>query len=196
MHLRRMVVVRCTLAATLLFAAVGCASKPTPLMTAARTGDLATTRSLLKSGAAVDAPDSNGLTALHWAAKTGQVATMKALIQEGRARVDAPDEDRQTPLHLACKYGQPEAAYLLLNSGASPNAKDVDGWTALHFAARKGSPEIIRALAARGADLNAVCREEEDDDYDTTPLDLASGQADDTLRELGAKEYDDLPRGN
>lgn len=51
-------------------------------------------------------------------------------------------EDGRTPLHLACELLRPEAAAMLLGSGASPHARDRDGLTPLDV--------VLETLGARG----------------------------------------------
>jgi ankyrin repeat protein len=152
---------RLAVCGALTLATVGCRGYNTPLMDAARSGDLVTIREELKRGSRANFGDKDGDTALHAAAKHGQPDAIRLLIKEGKGTVDARDEDRQTPLHLACKNGQVEAAEVLIANGANVNIKEVDRWTALHFAARQGSVEMIQLLLKKGADLRARTNDNE-----------------------------------
>src|SRR4051812_48540162 len=58
------------------------------IVDAAMRGDTALVRSLLKSGADVNAAQGDGMTALHWAAQSGDVAETQMLIFAG-ARLEA-----------------------------------------------------------------------------------------------------------
>ena len=63
-----------------------------------------------------------------------------------------------------------EALAVLLEAGASPNAKSTDGSTLLHQAARLGNLEMIRALATAKVDFT----QKNDDGF--TALDVAEGK--------------------
>ncbi len=56
-----------------------------------------------------------------------------------------------TPLHHAAIMGRLDAASLLLDRGADPNARAEGGMTPLHFAAMLGHPEMAGLLVRRGA---------------------------------------------
>src|SRR5689334_1840941 len=52
-----------------------------PLVEAAEKSDLSTIRTLLKRQADVDAPQADGMTALHWAVYHGDMEAVKILLQ-------------------------------------------------------------------------------------------------------------------
>ena len=70
---------------------------------------------LIEAGAAVDATDATGRTALHLAARSGQHGVAAALIEAG-GRADALDSEGWTPLALAMKrnHGRGDAAMVQL----------------------------------------------------------------------------------
>ena len=72
----------------------------TPLMTAAENNNAPVARLLLDSGAAVDAADAEGRTALHWAAVGGAEAVAGCLLAAGADR-GRFDSDGNNPLQLA-----------------------------------------------------------------------------------------------
>lgn len=98
---------------------------------------------LLRNGASVNAEDSSGYTALHYAVRNAQLQLCEMLLQQG-ANVNARTRYGQaTALHRAAMHGRIDIVELLLRYGADPNLVDVDGYNALY-----------RALIARAS---AVC---------------------------------------
>ncbi|MCL5996613.1 MAG: sigma-70 family RNA polymerase sigma factor [Chloroflexi bacterium] len=96
-----------------------------------------------------------GYTAMHWAAATNDQALLKALLERGAEVNAASPRDRSTPLHAAAFMRWPEAAALLLENGADPDAQDQNGYTPLHLAARAGQVTIASALLQHGATVDA-----------------------------------------
>jgi len=125
----------------------------TPLMWAARKGELEIVRLLLSKGASVNVVDHRGRGALSYAAEArGDADTARALAAGG-APLDARDESGETPLIKACRRKRPGVALALLDLGAKVNVQDHQGQTALMVAASFGNGQTIEALLARGADL-------------------------------------------
>ena len=60
--------------------AVTLSAAPSPLADAAQGGDLSLVRSLLAKKTDVNAPQGDGMTALHWAAAHGDLTMTKALL--------------------------------------------------------------------------------------------------------------------
>ncbi len=137
-----------------------------PVADAAMRGDSAAVRTLLKSGADVNASQGDGMTALHWAAQRGDLGAAQLLIFAG-ARLDATTRNSSyTPLHLAARAGKPALVKALLQAGANPKATTSAGaTTALHFAAAEGNVESINALLDKGAQVDA-----RDTAFSRTPL--------------------------
>lgn len=74
-----------------------------------------------------------------------------------------------TPLHVAAREGGLDITRLLVEHGASVNARDDSNWTPLHrSSAWKDQPEITIFLLNKGADVNARS------DEGWTPLHLAA----------------------
>ena len=122
-----------------------------PLADAAEIMDREGIRALLEKRADVDAPQVDGMRALHWAARHDDLEMAKLLVQAG-AGVNAPNRYGVTPLTLACTNGNAALVELLLNAGADPNTKLPGGETALMTAARTGRLGPVKALLNRGAD--------------------------------------------
>ena len=126
----------------------------TPLHLMAERNHGAALALLLEKGAGVNLADSNGMTALDLAALFDHCGPMRTLISKG-AEID--HEGVAAPLHYAAMRNHPAAVEILLESGASINAREGSGATALHFAARYGHCDVIRVLLAPGtADVSAT----------------------------------------
>ena len=140
----------------------------TPLLFAARSGDLASARLLLAAGAAPNDTAPAGTSALVVAAHSGHGALAAALLAAG-ADANAAGAG-YAPLHAAVLRGDAELAQALLAHGADPNLRLVRGtryarqgklfsldmaWvgaTPFFLAAKFGEGGIMRRLAESGAD--------------------------------------------
>jgi uncharacterized protein len=142
------------LLATAVFVTVTRASGDSPLIKAVKANDLTGVRTLLKSGANVNAKAGDGSTALLWAANNGSIEIARALIAS-KAVVDAANDFGVTPLLQASRVGNAPMVELLLRSGANPSKAHPEGETPLLAASRAGSLPAVRLLLARGADMNA-----------------------------------------
>jgi ankyrin repeat protein len=160
---------------------------------AAEKMDRAAVRTLLRQRADVNAPQVDGMTALHWAAYQDDLETSELLL---RAHANAKAATRYgiTPLSLACANGNGVLVDLLLKAGADPNAALPGGETPLMTAARVGSLASVKVLLARGATVDA-----KDGRRGQTALmwAAAEGHADvvQTLVELGADVHLRLSSG-
>jgi len=130
------------------------ASDPAPLADAAERSEHAIVHRLMTQRLDVNAPQADGMTALHWAVQLDDLEIAKALVQ-ARANVSATNHFGVTPLSLACQNGRTAMVELLLEQGADPNTTLRGGETALMTAARTGQPGPVRALLEHGADMNA-----------------------------------------
>jgi ankyrin repeat protein len=120
------------------------------LADAAEKMDRAAVRTLLKQRVDVNAPQVDGMTALHWASYQDDLETASLLVRAG-ANVKAGNRYGVTPLSLACTNGNSAMVELLLKAGADPNGALPGGETALMTASRVGSLGSVKALLARGA---------------------------------------------
>lgn len=111
-------------------------------------------RALLEEHKDVNAPQIDGMTALHWAAYQDDVDTAKLLVKAG-ASVKAENRYGVTPLSLACQNGNGDLVELLLAAGADPNTQLRGGETALMTAARTGRVGPVKAMLAHGAQVDA-----------------------------------------
>lgn len=143
----------------------------TPLIAAARYGDVGMTYKILNEGAKVDEPNEGvwSSTPLFWALYECKFETAKILLAKG-AKATAKDSYGYSALNAAaaCKNAEPSVIEDLIQKGADVNHKsEKDGYTSLHYACMSGTPDVVKVLIDKGADVNAV------DKKGTTPLMLA-----------------------
>jgi ankyrin repeat protein len=124
----------------------------TPLLEAARNGDVKAAMLLVLDGSDVAAAENDGTTALHWAAYTGADALVAALLDAG-ADPNSRNRYGLTPLQAAADGGFAGAAVALLDAGADANAVLPEGETILMTAARSGNLLVLDALLAVGVEL-------------------------------------------
>lgn len=102
------------------------------MIKAAKAGDVATIKSLLKSDPSlIEARDTDGSTPLHCATWKGHEKVAELLLKEG-ANVNAVNQNGHwgtTPLHAAAHANQAKIAQLLLDHGANVKANDMEGRT-------------------------------------------------------------------
>lgn len=132
---------------------LGAAGRDVRLVEAAKQGDAATLRALVKQGD-VNAPEADGSTALHWAAHRENLEAVDLLLRAG-ANARAANRYGVTPLSIAAIGGNAAIIERLITAGADPNAALPGGETPLMTAARTGKADVIRALIVHGADVNA-----------------------------------------
>ena len=108
----------------------------------------------------VDAPQADGMTALHWAVYLDDLETTEAIVKAG-AKVDCANRYGVTPLSVACTNGNSKIVERLLACGANPNATLLGGETVLMTAARMGRVGPVRVLLAKGAKVNAKERQQQ-----------------------------------
>ncbi|KAJ1493557.1 ankyrin repeat protein, partial [Baffinella frigidus] len=90
------------------------------------------------------------------AAKFGRGEVLQLLLEKN-ADVSAQCKQGWSPLHSAADRGNDSAVKLLLDHGASVEAKsEDDGQTSLHVAARQGEEQVLKLLLDKGADVSAV----------------------------------------
>ncbi len=122
---------------------------------AAKTDDLPELRKLIKEHADVNAPATDGSSALLWAAFHSDAEMTKALLASG-AWVDAPNHYGVTPLLQASRNGDVEVMRALLEAGADPTRWHPEGETPLMAASRTGRVDAVQLLLSRGSLVNAA----------------------------------------
>ena len=125
-----------------------------PVADAAQRNDVEAVRTLLRSGADVNAAQGDGMSALHWAASNGRPDVIDVLLYAGANPEATTRLGGYTALHLASRAGQSGAVQRLLEGGANALARTGTGVTALHYAAAAGRPDAVAALLAHGAEVD------------------------------------------
>jgi len=143
------------LGALFLMLFLGAPIPESPVADAAMKGDIETVRSLLRSGADVNAAQGAGMPALHWAAVRNDVAMAELVLYAGANVASTTRLGGYTPLHLASREGLGDAVGALLEAGSKPNTFTSTGVSAIHLAAQAGRPDAIRALLEHGAEIDA-----------------------------------------
>ena len=121
---------------------------------AAQGNDIARVRALIVQHENVDAPQTDGATALHWAVYHDNREIAQALLTAG-ANANVINRNGVSPLRMAALNGNTAMVTLLLSFRADPNLAAPNGETPLMYAARNGNSDVIRALIAAGASVNA-----------------------------------------
>lgn len=123
-------------------------NETTPLIEAARAGDIPQLDKLLADGANPNQRAGvNDWTPLMHAIHKGQKQSVRALLQHG-ADVNVRNSNGSTALIEAAGYGYAEIVAMLLEAGANPEIRDKNGYTALN-AAIGGVPDIDRLTVGR-----------------------------------------------
>ena len=140
----------------------------TLLVTAARTGEPETVRTLLAHGADPNLRETTrGQTPLMWAAANNNAAAIQLLAEQGadiNAKTDNPSRgsDRTfsyapptgfSSLMFAVRAGHMDATRVLLDAGADVNDTVSDGQSLLVVAAANANWELAAYLLDRGADV-------------------------------------------
>ena len=120
-----------------------------PLADAAEHQNWTTVRTLLTQRADVNAPQADGMTALHWAVHHDNLEMADRLLRAG-ASVKAANRYGITPLSLACTNGSGAVVDLLLKAGADPNVPAPGGETPLMTASRTGALAVVKSLLTHG----------------------------------------------
>jgi ankyrin repeat protein len=142
-----------------------------PLLLAKYRGDDAEAERLLAAAPELD---------VYEAATFGRLERLSELLAEDLDRAREYATDGFTALHLAAFFGQPEAARVLLEAGADPQAvsRNTMRVQPLHSAVAARNLEAARLLLEAGVDPNAGQQDE------FTPLDGAVQNEDAAMEQL------------
>lgn len=153
-------------------------------------GDFNALKSLISSGADVNARSSDQWTPLMLATIKGHTEMVEALLNNG-ADSNARNKKGWTALMFAVSMSDAETMLILLKGGANINARDKDGKTALMQAANENNKESVKCLLEAGADVSL------EDHAGETALDIARrrghSEVIDILRQSGAESGSSRP---
>src|SRR5205809_916635 len=122
------------------------------LVDAVKAGNRDAVRSILATPAgktAVNTPEPDGTTALHWATRADEGTIARLLVAAG-ANANAVNRYGVTPLSLAADNASVELVDVLLKAGADAKAVIKEGETVLMAAARTGNAKAVQLLIDRG----------------------------------------------
>ena len=128
------------------------------LLNASYYGHTESVAMLLKNGAAVNAKDKDGRTALFWASIGGHIVIVAMLLEKG-ADVKARSNVGNTALITASIKGHTETVAMLLKNGADVNEENHRGLSALSAAGLKGHTETVVMLLEKGANVHGIDKE-------------------------------------
>lgn len=125
------------------------------LVEAAHSGDRATVIEKLQQNVDVNAPTSDGTTALHWAVYRDDADLVRQLLKAG-AKADVANQYGSTPMSEAAVAGDPAVIEMLLKAGANVDSPNAEGQTALMVLARTSNIQAAKILLKRRANVNAA----------------------------------------
>ena len=115
----------------------------TPLMRAARQGDLDKINALLQLGVDIAVRNNDGNNAL-WFACVGEHFDAIALLLERGIDIDNQNDNGATCLMYAASTGKDTVVQTLLAAGANNNLKSLDDFTALDVASTIDCLQLLR----------------------------------------------------
>jgi ankyrin repeat protein len=105
----------------------------------------------------LDAPQPDGMTALHWSVKYQRHDITRLLLDAG-ANPSSKNSYGVTALTIACTQGDQTGVGLLLQANADVSAAGPGDTTPLMIAARQGNHTIVAMLIQAGCPVNGVDR--------------------------------------
>jgi ankyrin repeat protein len=127
------------------------------LADAVKAGNRDAVRAMLATPAgksAVNTPEADGTTPLHWATRADEEMIARDLVAAG-ANANAVNRYGVTPLSLAANNASADLVDVLLKAGADAKTVIKDGETVLMAAARTGNPRAVQMLIEHGAVVEA-----------------------------------------
>jgi ankyrin repeat protein len=125
------------------------------LTDAIQSGNRTAALEMIAKGADVNAAESDGTTALHWAVHRDDVDLVEKLIKAG-AKPNRKNDYGATPMSEAATVGNVAILQKLIDAGADVESPNMDGQTALMIVARTSNVAAARLLMNKGANPNRV----------------------------------------
>jgi len=122
----------------------------TTIHEAARQGNDALVKSLLRKHTSAKTKSPDLRTPLSLAAEWGRTSTVKLLLKWG-AKVYEQDGDGRTPLHWAAEYGHADVVRVLMKKGALANVRSDRGDTPASLARACDQHEVLRLMSIPGS---------------------------------------------
>lgn len=146
----------CVFVALWLMTQVSVLNASSEVADAAMSKNAPAVRQLIQQKADINAPQTDGTTALHWAVRWDDVEMAAALIRAG-ANAQIANRDGATPMFLAAMNGSGPMIETLLKAGVDPNAPVLSrGETALMMASRTGRLDAVKLLLSHGSRVDAT----------------------------------------
>ena len=133
----------------------GQAATDSPLVVAAKNGDIVGVRAQIAKRVDVNVQATDGSTALLWAAYHSDLDMTRALLAAG-AKANVANRYGVTPLLQASRTGAAPVVQALIRAGADAKLTPAGAEPALMGAARSGSLEAVKLLLEVGANVNAT----------------------------------------
>merc|ERR1719191_2518610 len=108
---------------------------------------------LLERGARVDASNSQGEAAVHWAAKSSNVHSLDTMTRSDRGLLSLRDCDGFTPFIISSQNDNAPVMEWMYLRGISVEEQDDRGRTALQWACYKGHRRTVQWLLSRSASV-------------------------------------------
>jgi len=120
-------------------------------------------------------PEQPDPVPLYYAALCGFRGPVERLLTAYPGDLDAEGGVYGAPLNAALAKGHLDIARFLLDRGAGGDNRSKEDQTGLYIASSRGYTDVVQSLINRGADLNAICKDCDEDDVcvEWTPLQVA-----------------------
>jgi ankyrin repeat protein len=132
------------------------AAEQTPLIKAARWGNVDVMQALLDASADISAGDNIGRTPIIYACQSKNAEAVRLLLDSG-ADINARDQIGNTVMCWAAGFGTAEIVQEIIDAGGDiESSGPMMGFTPLIWASLSGEPEAVKLLIDAGANIEAA----------------------------------------